>query len=157
MSVPPVPHVKAAALVGDTALIRGYAAEFIGLLLDRYPNGGLEALVARSGVPLVARREIVQASEALKQAGAVWRLARATSATSGSAIEGAAVSDLPSQRHVDRLLTARDAGLVLGISDRQVRSLAATSALPGRRAPGGRWAFQAVDIEAELKRRQEAA
>ena len=55
---------------------------------------------------------------------------------------------------MDPLLSARDVASVLGVSDRQVRALALSAHLRGRRDPGGRWWFAAPDVLAERDRRE---
>ena len=82
----------------------------------------------------------------------MWRLADASTSGSPEGDEGAAA--LPSKGVMDSLLTARDAAVLLGISDRQIRALASSAHLRGRRDSGGRWWFAAADVEAERKRRE---
>ena len=88
-----VPAVREVAVVGDTAIVRGYSAWFLHRVLRGYP-GGLEALLSRSGVPEEKRRDILLAQAALGQAGAMWRLAAAS--TSGSAEGDGGSTALPS-------------------------------------------------------------
>lgn len=147
-----VPAVRDVALAGDTALVRGYPAWFLHRVLRGYP-GGLKALLARSGVPQERRRDILQAQLALGQAGALWRLQNADS-TSGSAEGDKGDAGLPSRGDMGSLLSASDAASVLGVSDRQVRALAVSAHLRGRRDSGGRWWFDAADVDAERKRRE---
>ena len=146
-----VPAARDVALAGDTALIRGYPAWFVHRVLRGYP-GGLEALLSRSGVPQEKRRDVLLAQAALGQAGAMWRLAAAS--TSGSAEGEEGGPGLHSEGAMRSRLTARDAAVVLGISDRQIRALASSAHLRGCRDPGGRWWFAAADIVAERERRE---
>ena len=146
-----LPAVRDVALAGDTALVRGYSAWFLHRVLRGYP-GGLEALLARSGVPQKRRRDILQAQLALGQSGAMWRLAAAS--TSGSAEGEESDPGLHSEGAMRSLLSARDAAVLLGISDRQIRALAGSAHLRGCRDSGGRWLFAAADIDAERKRRE---
>ena len=146
-----VPAVRDVALAGDTALVRGYPAWFLHRVLRGYP-GGLEALLSRSGVPQEKRRDILLAQAALGQAGAMWRLGAAS--TSGSPEGEESDPGLHSEGAVRSPLTARDAAVVLGISDRQIRALASSAHLRGRRDSGGRWLFDAADVVAERERRE---
>jgi hypothetical protein len=147
-----VPAVRDVAIAGDTALVRGYPAWFLHRVLRGYP-GGLEALLARSGVPQERRRDILQAQLALGQAGALWRLESAAS-TSGSPEGDESDAALPSEGAMRSLLSAADAASVLGVSDRQVRALALSAHLRGQRDPGGRWWFAPADVHAERERRE---
>ena len=146
-----VPSVREVAIVGDSAIVRGYAAWFLHRVLRDYP-GGLEALLGRSGVPQEKRRDVLIAQLALGQAGALWRRDLASTSGSPEGDEGAAA--LPSGGAIDSLLSARDAASLLGITDRQIRALAGSAHLRGQRDPGGRWLFAAADVEAERKRRE---
>ena len=65
-------------MYGDTALVRGYAAWFLAQLLERQA-GGLDALLARSGMPLAKGDNVLRAHTALGHAGGLWRIS-----TSGS-------------------------------------------------------------------------
>ena len=56
-----VPAVREVAVAGDSAIVRGYAAWFVHRVLRDYLPGGLEALLARSGVPQEKRRDVLLA------------------------------------------------------------------------------------------------
>jgi hypothetical protein len=157
-----VAHVNEAAVAGDTALIRGYAAFFLAEALGRLP-GGIEALLARSGVPADRRLDVLRAYEALREVGGAWRVALAAAASgSSSGTRGGqgGGEGVPSGRgsFPSRRLSARETAAVLGVSDRYVRELGASSGLlGGERDSSGRWSFDAAAVEAELTRRREAA
>ena len=140
---PRVAHVDEAAVAGDFALVGGYPAWFLHRLIEATP-GGLEATLARSGVPLDRRAGIIQAWQALGDVGARWRMA---ASTSGSA-EGH-----PDERRIGSM-SASDLGVVLGITARAVRLLATAGILAGRREHG-RWIFTTDDVAAEQARRAE--
>jgi hypothetical protein len=74
--------------MGDFAVIGGYSAHFLGRLLTGYP-GGLERLLARSGVPADRRGDILRAVGTLVHVGASWRFEREASSGSGT-MHGAA-------------------------------------------------------------------
>jgi len=139
--LPRVPHVRESAVAGDFALIGGYPAWFLHRLIEATP-GGLEATLARSGVPLDRREGVLRAWRALGEVGGRWRMA---TSTSGSA-EGQA-----EERPVGSL-SASDVGVVLGITARAVRLLATAGILAGRREHG-RWIFTTADVAAEQTRR----
>src|SRR3954452_18101803 len=84
---PRVPHVREAAVAGEFALIGGYAAWFLHKIVEA-PPGGLEATLARSGVPLDRRADVLRAWRALGEVGGQWRLEhglRAAGSGSGTA------------------------------------------------------------------------
>jgi hypothetical protein len=141
-----VPAVGDVAVAGDTALLRGYAAWFLHQMLERQP-GGFEALLARSGVPLEKRENLLRARAALGHVGGIWRTS--SSGTPGSAFAGADAYSLGGLSGSE--LSAKEAAGVLGITDRQTRSLA--HVLGGRRDSGGRWWFDPARIELERERR----
>jgi hypothetical protein len=68
-----VPHVREAAVAGDSALIGGCAAWFLHGIVEATP-GGLEATLARSGVPLDRRADVLRA----------WRVLARSAASGGS-------------------------------------------------------------------------
>jgi hypothetical protein len=68
-----VPQIREVAIADSFALISGYSAEYLGRLLTGYP-GGLERLLARSGVPPDRRDDVLRAVGALLHVGASWRL-----------------------------------------------------------------------------------
>ena len=146
-----VPSVSESALAGEFALVRGYSAWIIWRLLRDFP-GGLEEKLARTGVELGRREDVLQAHAVLGCAGALWQQKRATS-TSGRP-EGVSVEPaLRSAGDPAHHLGARDAAALLGVSARHVRALAGASVLRGRQDHGGRWMFDPADVEAERERR----
>lgn len=167
-----IPHVRELAVIGDFAVIGGYSAEFLGRLLSGYP-GGLERLLARSGVPPERRDDILRAAGALVHVGAQWRIEQEAGSASGTAPSASANPSAPSQRGLssrDRngeapfpssgaspFLGATEVANVLGVSPRMVRRLGSTGALPGQRDAGGRWLFAAVDVAGERDRRMNQA
>ena len=142
--LPRVPHVREAAVAGDVALVGGYGAWFLHRLIEATP-GGLEATLARSGVPLDRREGVLAAWHALGEVGGRWRMA----ASASGRPEGQ-----PEERPVGSM-SASDVGVVLGITARAVRLLATAGILAGRREHGGRWIFAAADVAAEQARRAE--
>jgi hypothetical protein len=155
-----VVHVQEVALVGDFAVLGGYPAWFLAGVLTRHVPGGIDALIAKSGVRAELRADILRAVDALEEAGAAWRLAQAvagSASTSGSADGELVVGDVPSERGDRQILSARDAASCIGVTDRQIRALATAGALPGSRDSGGRWWFRAEDVNAERARREAAA
>ena len=146
-----VPSVGESALAGDFALVRGYSAWILWRLLRDFP-GGLEEKLARTGVELGRREDVLQAHAVLGCAGALWQHERASSTTGTSEVvsgEEALGSEGDRAHHIG----ARDAAALLGVSDRRVRSLAGASILRGRRDHGGRWLFEVDDVRAEAERR----
>jgi len=141
------PRVTGAAVAGDIALIGGYPAWFLHKLIEATP-GGLEATLARSGVPLDRRAEVLQAWSALGEVGGRWRMA--TSASGSAERQPAGEAQGSSDGH----LSASDVGVVLGMTSRGVRMLATAGILAGRREHG-RWIFAAADVAAEQTRRAE--
>jgi len=171
VSEPPrVPEVRSAAVAGDFALVGGYSAEFLGRLLIGYP-GGLERLLARSGVPPGRRDDVLRAVRALVHVGTSWRL-QIDGSGSGNDLGAMPDHDAPSQRgllssqdgeassplrEASPFLGTSEVAGVLGVSTRMVRRLASTGALPGQRDAGGRWLFAVVDVAAERDRRMNDA
>jgi len=150
---PRVPHVTEAAVAGDVALIGGYPAWFLHQVVEA-TKGGLEATLARSGVPLRRREGVLRAWQALGEVGGRWRLEqalRAANSGSGTAEPRAGESPLGST-HVQSLSTA-EAAVVLGVTPRWVVKLATAGVLARRREHGGRWLFAAADVAAEQARR----
>jgi hypothetical protein len=148
----PVNHVRDAAVAGDTALVRGFAAWFIGRLLED-AHGGLEVVLARSGVAPERRADVLRAHAALVEVGSAWRLAQAASA-SGTAAGDVGCADVRSELGtLPDLLGSRDVASALGVTDRRVRALAQSGLLRGRTDPSGRWWFDSAAVEAELQRR----
>jgi hypothetical protein len=68
-----VAQIREVAIADSFALISGYSAEYLGRLLTGYP-GGLERLLAQSGVPPDRRDDVLRAVGALLHVGANWRL-----------------------------------------------------------------------------------
>jgi hypothetical protein len=126
-------------------LIGGYAAWFLHELIEATP-GGLGATLARSGVPLDRRAEVLRAWAALGEVGGRWRMGASTSGRP----EGQ-----PDEQRIGSM-SASDVGVVLGITARAVRLLATAGILAGRREHG-RWVFAAADVAAEQTRRAQRA
>ena len=149
-----VPHVREVAVAGDFALIGGYSAWFLARVLAGYP-GGLERLVARSGLPPERRADVMRALAALQEAGARWQLGRIS--TSGSPEVDGTDADVRSKRASSRselsLLSAGDVAGVLGVSDRRVRQLVSEGRLTAERDAGGRLRFERADVAAFVERR----
>jgi excisionase family DNA binding protein len=166
-----VAQIREVAIADSFALV-GVSAHFLGRLLTGYP-GGLERLLARSGIPPERRDDVLRAVGALVHVGANWRLEH--EASSGSGTSPSAVGDpralsqrvgfSPSSENgetspsssgsssASMLLGTSEVAGVLGVSPRFVRRLASTGALPGQRDAGGRWQFAAADVAAERARR----
>ena len=68
-----VPHVREVAVIGSFAVIGGHAAWLLGRLLSGYP-GGLELLLARSGISADRGGDVLRAVGALVHVGTSWRL-----------------------------------------------------------------------------------
>src|SRR5215210_5042918 len=99
--IPRVAQIGEAAVVGQHALVGGYAAWFLARVIENTP-GGLERVLARSGVPLERRVSVLQAHAALGEAGTRWQLNRA-GATAGTGEPGADADRLPSEGDADPL------------------------------------------------------
>jgi hypothetical protein len=70
-----VPSVRAVAVTTcELALIGGFPAAFLARVLQSYPGGGVESLLARAGVPPDRHEDVLRAVAALGHAGAIWRL-----------------------------------------------------------------------------------
>jgi excisionase family DNA binding protein len=166
MSAARVPQIREVAIADSFAMIGGFPAWFLGRVLLGYP-GGIERLLARSGIPPDRRDDVLRAVGALAHVGIAWRLAQERgSAGSGTNIAEAAEPHARSH-HEQRapgnaspvageplpLLNTGEAAAALHVSTRFVRRLAATGALPARRDGGGRWLFTAAAVEAERERR----
>jgi hypothetical protein len=63
-----VPQIREVAIADSFALIGGYPAWFLGRVLGDYP-GGLERLLARSGIPSKRREDVLRAVGALIHGG----------------------------------------------------------------------------------------
>jgi hypothetical protein len=153
-----VPHVREAAVAGDVALVGGYSAWFLGRVLQTFPGGGIESLVARAGVPPGRQNDVLRAVAALVHVGAEWWLAtgRGSVSASGSEVDDRGEAPVRSTLHGSSFLSAQDAARVLGLTDRRVRMLADKGLLRGRRDPGGRWQFDPAAVMAERDRRMGA-
>jgi hypothetical protein len=145
--LPRVAHISEVAVAGPFAMIAGYPAWFLALVVENMP-GGLQATLERSGVPLERRAAVLRAHAALRDAGTRWQLDRAGSAA-GTAEPMPGDQAVPSK---DRVLGSKDVGVVLGVSDRAVRKLAAAGFLAGRRELS-RWVLDPADVAAEHARR----
>jgi hypothetical protein len=93
-----IPHVRELAVVGDFAVIGGYSAEFLGRLLTGYP-GGIERLLARSGIPIERGDDVLRAVAALVRVGTTWRLEQEACSGSGTSVDERADRHLPSNGH----------------------------------------------------------
>jgi excisionase family DNA binding protein len=166
MSAARVPQIREVAIADSFAMIGGFPAWFLSRIVVGYP-GGLERLLARSGIPPERRDDVVRAVGALAHVGTAWRLSQERgSAGSGTNIAEAAEPHAPSQHEQAPsnpplaaaawealpLLSTAEVATVLRVSTRFVRRLAATGALRARR-DGGRWRFDAAVVEAERERR----
>jgi hypothetical protein len=141
--------------------------------LAGYP-GGLDRLLARSGIPAERCEDVLKAVAALVYVGTAWQLEQGSGSASGSAsgtrLGSEAGSHVWSSRHdgfskstngapsmsareTSPFLGTSEAAVALGVSTRLVRRLASTGALRGQRDAGGRWQFAAVDVAAERDRR----
>jgi hypothetical protein len=164
-----IPHVRELAVMGDFAVIGGFSAFFLGRLLTGYP-GGLERLLARSGIPPERRDDVLRAVGALIHVGANWRLEHESGSGSGTNVaqeadphasskrgplpsthENGVASATPSE--ASPILSTKEVAGCLGVSTRLVRRLASTGALPGQRDAGGRCQFAILDVAAERERR----
>jgi hypothetical protein len=143
---PRVPHVVEAAVAADVALIGGYAAWFLHELIEATP-GGLGATLARSGVPLDRRAEVLRAWAALGEVGGRWRMGASTSGRP----EGQ-----PDEQRIGSM-SASDVGVVLGITARAVRWGPRAARPRAGGPPHGRWVFAAADVAAEQTRRAQRA
>jgi len=142
-----VVHVNEVAVAGEFALLDGYAAWFLALVIENTP-GGLEATLARSKVPFERRAAVLRAHAALGEVGARWRLGHASSGA-GTTEPGDVEPRVPSAHEV---LGVKEVSGLLGVGSRGVRKLAAAGSLPGR-FELGRWVFDAADVTAEVDRR----
>lgn len=152
MERPRVVRVGEVAMVGDHALIGGYAAWFLARMIEGFP-GGLEPLLARSGVPPERRQAVRRAACALEEAGAAWRLAHAARASTSGSDEGADRSSAVRSTHGH--LGAPEVASILGVSSRRVRMLADEGELRGERDAGGRWLFDPTEVAAMKAARDE--
>jgi hypothetical protein len=141
-----VPQVTEVAVAGKVALIGGYPAWFLHQLIEATP-GGLEATLARSRVPIDRREGVLQAWRALGEVGGRWRMAASASGTAERQPAGEALGSSGGQ-----LLSASETAVVLGVTARYVRMLAAAGIVPGRRERC-RWLFAATDVAAAQTRR----
>jgi hypothetical protein len=149
-----VPCVEGVAVAGNYALVSGFAAWFLARLLQSYPGGGIESLLARARVAPDRHDDVLRACAALARVGSAWQLEHEAMSASGRELDEPAGPAVRSARHGGTSpLSAQDAGRILGLSDRQVRRLADKGLLRGRRLPGGRWEFAAADVAAERDRR----
>jgi excisionase family DNA binding protein len=151
-----VPVIGDVAVVDRHALIAGHPAWFIARLLVDLP-GGLEARLARFGLPSERHGDVLRAVHALRYAGTAWQLeqteeASASASDSGSPIQENASAAVRSKSH-DGLLSTSAAANILGVCDRRVRMLAAAGELPGHR-DGGRWLFEPEAVAAARERRR---
>jgi hypothetical protein len=163
-----IPHVRELAVAGDFALIGGHSAFFLGRLLAGYP-GGLERLLARSGIAPDRRDDVMRAAAALVHVGATWRVREADSG-SGTPMDAATDQHAGSRRggaspfapengatstawEAAPFLSSTEAASALALTARRVRRLAQTGVLRGLRDAGGRWQFAAADVAAERERR----
>ena len=110
------------------AVIDGWPAYAIGRMLARHCHDEIADL------PPHLRRPIEAASEALRLAGAAWVSAR------GSAEAALPEAPVSSEHERDGLDTREVAG-VLRVSQRRVRQLVASGALPAHKRQG-RWTFE---------------
>jgi excisionase family DNA binding protein len=166
-----IPHIRELAVVGDYAVIGGHSAFFLGRLLGGYP-GGLERLLARSGIPAERCEDVLKAVAALVHVGTTWQLEQESGSGSASGTRRGAEVGSPvrssshdgfskstngtpsmSARETSPFLGTSEAAVALGVSTRLVRRLASTGALRGQRDAGGRWQFAAADVAAERDRR----
>jgi hypothetical protein len=92
-----VPVIREVAVLEDFAVIAGYSTEFLGRLLTGYP-GGLERLLARSGVAAERRDDVLRAVGALVHVGTSWRLKHEGGSGSGTSPGGLVDPGAPSQR-----------------------------------------------------------
>jgi helix-turn-helix protein len=168
-----IPLIREVAIADSFALIGGYPAELLGRLLTGYP-GGLERLLARSGIPSERREDVLRAVGALVHVGTAWRFEQERGSGSGTSVDGEAGPHAPSSRgllpltHQNRdgsptaareaspILGTSEVASALGVSPRFVRRLASMGAFPGRRDAGGRWQFDVADVAAEHERRMTA-
>jgi len=145
-----VSRVRDVAVVDSHVILAGYPAWLIHRLLADLP-GGLETKLARTGASPEMQDTVLDAHAALGYAGGLWRREHAAS-TSGSEQAPETNSVVASENGWRwGLLTAREVASVLGVSDRQVRLLAAR--LGGQQDSGGRWLFDPAAIEVERERR----
>lgn len=158
MTVPPVrvPHANETSVTGECAIVSGFGAWFLGDALARGPlRAELEALLRRGKVSADDRAKVERACLALAAAGALWSFRERATSTSGSPDRQAGEAQAPSGGNEDGIaLSAQEAALALGVSDRQVRVLASMGRLPGRRDSSGRWFFTAAVVDAERERRR---
>lgn len=148
----PVNHVRDAAVAGDTALVRGFSAWFIGRLLEDV-KGGLETVLQANRVTPERRADVLRAHAALLEVGATWRLAQAASG-SGSENPDQSQVEARSGNSACPSLGSRDVANALDVSDRQARSLAAQGLLRAERDAGGRWQFDPDSVREEQERRR---
>jgi hypothetical protein len=168
-----VPHVREVAVIGNFAVIGGHAAWLLGRLLSGYP-GGLELLLARSGISVDRRGDVLRAVGALVHAGTNWRLEHEAGSGSGTSPSATVAPRAPlhrvgffpierngevssAAREASPLLGTTEVASILGVSTRLVRRLASAGALSGQRDVGGRWQFAPADLAAERTRRMSAA
>jgi hypothetical protein len=93
-----IPHVRELAIVGDYAVIGGHSAFFLSRLLGGYP-GGLERLLARSGIPAERADDVMKAVSALVYVGTIWQLEQESASASGTGLDSDAGSHVRSSRH----------------------------------------------------------
>jgi excisionase family DNA binding protein len=158
MTTSRVPVVDEVVVVGDCAIVRGYPAYFIGLAFsDGRMRRDFEALMARSCVPLKEREQIMRVFTALAAAGSLWCSSDSGTETGDADCDARTSEQRESPSLVfGSVLSASEAALLLGLTDRQVRKLAAAGRLRGERDRAGRWRFRLSAIEAEAERRMNA-
>jgi hypothetical protein len=160
-----IPHIRELAVAGDFALIGGFSAHFLGRLFTGYP-GGVERLLARSGIPTERCDDVLRAVAALVHVGTTWRLQQEACSGSGTSMDERADRHLPSNGHdvvlpepenhpastaagrASPFLGTSEAAAALGVSTRLVRRLASTGALREQREPRHRHTRDAAGIGA---------
>jgi len=151
---PRVPTLRSVGLVGDVAVVRGFGTYFLGEALAESGllRRELETLLARSAVSPEGRAEVRRVCAALSAAGALWRLGE-SDGFRGSGNGGGEFARGRANSNGEGSFYSREVGPLLGVTERQVRGLAAAGRLPARRDLRGRWVFERADIMEERRRR----
>ena len=139
--------VRSRTLTEPSAVIGGRAAFVLAGILEGSLRGrlSLRALLADIGVGERDQEVALEAEQALREAGDLWRQAfpqSGNAATRGN--DGPA--DFAAVKPPRSFLTSTEAAVVSGYTARRLRQLAAAGDVPAERTSNGCWAFAHGDV-----------